>query len=252
MERGQRRLQWIALVLAMIFSLTLMSLDAFVLQPVAVVASRGTVRIMPLGDSITYGQGSINGGGYRLPLWNALRMRGARITFVGSIQNGPAQFSNANQGMPGWTIDQVAEHVVDWLIVYQPQIILLHIGTNDFVKHDDPMHAPARLKNLINEITVTLPDAILIIAQIIPLARSPQLGAEVVSYNAILPGIVRSEVALGRHVQLVDMYHVVSPSSLTDGIHPDDRAYALMAQVWERALLPLLRPKDNQDFSVLM
>jgi lysophospholipase L1-like esterase len=202
----------------------------------------GGVRIMPLGDSITYGQGSSTGGGYRLPLWNDLRARGIKITFVGSERTGPfINFSRANEGHPGWTIDQLAAKVVGWLRAYQPQIILLHIGTNDFVKDVDPTHAAARLSNLIDEITGTLPNATLIVAQIIPLPHSPVLDAELTAYNQAIPSIVQSQVARGRHVQYVDMYDAVSASMIPDGIHPNDQGYNRMANVWLNALLPLLQ-----------
>lgn len=264
MKRGNWRLQWTVLTLAIILSLLLVSLDIFVFQPTSTAknariaktiplgnlivreqaaASTGIVKIMPLGDSITYGQGSTTGGGYRWPLWNDLRAQGVRMTFVGSMQHGPVDFPRDNEGLPGWKIDQIAAHVTGWLETYQPQIILLHIGTNDFIKHDDPVGAPARLKSLIDLVTATLPTAILIVAQIIPLTRRPQFNAEVVKYNQAIPGIVQAEASQGRHVLYVDMYHAVSPSLLlNDGAHPSDRGYILMAQVWERALIPLFKP----------
>lgn len=270
MKRGYRHLRWSALALAMIFSLLLMLLEAFVFQPTSATASvnsgkvvssgslgagiarmlqpwnvgDGMIKIMPLGDSITYGQGSTNGGGYRWPLWNELHARGAQVTFVGSMQHGPAGPSRDNEGLPGWTINQIAARAVGWLQAYQPRIILLHIGTNDFLKHDDPANAPARLKSLIDLITSTLPDATLIVAQIIPITRIPRLNAAVVSYNQTIPGIVLSEVARGKHVLFVDMYHAVSPSLLIDGVHPGNRAYTLMAQVWANALFPLLKLRN--------
>ncbi len=241
-------MQWILLALAMVLSLAFTMLAALVWQPQAARASQQSIRIMPLGDSITYGQGSSNGGGYRWPLWKALNARGARVTFVGSMRSGPLLgFVRNNQGMPGWTIRQLSAYVVDWLTIYQPQIILLQIGTNDFVKHDDPAHAPQRLRALLDQITTTVPEASVIVAQITPLKRGAALSAEVQAYNAAIPAIVAEEAARGRHVQLVDMYHPVPPALLVDGIHPDDQAYLRMAQVWEKALLPLLKLKENQD-----
>lgn len=196
---------------------------------------------MPLGDSITYGHGSTDNGGYRFSLWNDLEARGAHIQFVGSMQSGPTGFPRYNQGLPGWKIDQLAAHVVSWLKRYQPQIILLHIGTNDFGKGDDPANAPARLKSLIDQITATVPNATLIVAQIIPLLFRPQMNTEVINYNRAIPAIVQAEVVQGKHVAYVDMYHAVSPALIPDRIHPDDRGYEEMAKVWEEALISLLR-----------
>lgn len=210
------------------------------LQTAPVRASSTVIKIMPLGDSITYGQGSSTGGGYRLPLWKELRTRGFLIDFVGSLQTGPDGFNRHHEGHPGWKINQIAAKVVPWLLIYRPDIILLHIGTNDFVKNDNPAQAPTRLSQLLNLITATLPGAIVIVAQILPLARSARLNAEVLTYNAVIPTIVQTAIAQGKHVQYVDMYDAVSPSMLPDQIHPNDTGYAMMANVWLQALLPFL------------
>lgn len=100
------------------------------------------------------------------------------------------------------------------------------------------------MSQLINLIAATLPGATVIVAQILPLPRSARLNAEVVAYNAAIPGIVQADVAQDKHVQYVDMYHAVPPSMFPDQIHPNDAGYALMAEVWLHALLPLLR-KSN-------
>lgn len=241
MKKGSQRIHWLALALVMLLCLFLISLESFTFQPARAVAKSNAIKIMPLGDSITYGQYSSTGGGYRLPLWNDLTTWGAHIDFVGSVKTGPANFDADNEGHPGWKISQIAAHVVGWLNRYQPRIILLHIGTNDFVKNDDPTHAPERLKGLIEQITTTLPEATLIVAQIIPLTLSPRSEAEVVAYNNAIPGIVRSEFARGKHVQYVDMYGAFSSDLFWDHIHPNDRGYERMAKVWERALVPLLK-----------
>ena len=199
-------------------------------------AATTPVKIMPLGDSITYGTNSSNGGGYRLPLWNDLISQGANVDFVGSQLGGPANFDANNEGHPGWRIDQISANIVNWLTTYQPQIVLLHIGTNDIIQNHDVANAPTRLSQLINQITTTLPTATLFVAQIIPL--NSNLNSEVVTYNAAIPGIVQ---AAGSHVHMVDMYHAVSPTLLPDNIHPNDVGYGLMANVWHTALLPLLQ-----------
>lgn len=256
MEPGNRYRRWAALWLVMILCLLLMSLEIPIPHTTLAVAKNsmigpfGKVKIMPLGDSITYGEHSSTGGGYRLPLWNELTARGANISFVGSMRNGPPGFDAENEGHRGWEIDQITSNVVNWLIAYRPDIILLHIGTNDIIKNDNPVQAPARLSRLIDQITITLPDAMLIVAQIIPLVRTAKLNAEVIAYNAVIPNIVQAKLALGKHVRYVDMYDAVPASLLPDGIHPNDTGYALMAKMWLRALLPLLNlSSGNRPFS---
>ena len=237
---GIRRLRWVVVGFLLLFCLALVSPNLPSPQISLARVSRSSVKIMPLGDSVTYGAGSSTLGGYRFQLWDDLRVRGFPIDFVGSVQTGPASFDRENEGLPGWKINQIAAKVVNWLMTYRPSIILLHIGTNDIFKNDDPAHAPARLSHLLNLITTTLPGVTVIVAQILPLLRSARLNAEVVAYNATIPRIVQAEVAQGKHVQYVDMYDAVPPSMLPDQIHPNDAGYALMAKVWLYALLPLL------------
>ena len=238
---GNQRLRWVVLGLLILVYLALVSPNLPYPQIPLVRAHSTGIKIMPLGDSITYGEGSSTGGGYRFQLWNDLRERGFPLDFVGSVHTGLASFDRENEGHPGWKINQIAAKVVSWLMIYRPSIILLHIGTNDFVKNDDPTHAPTRLSHLLNLITRTLPGATVIVAQILPLPRSARLNAEVVAYNAAIPRMVQADVALGKPVHYVDMYHTVPPSMLPDQIHPNDAGYALMAKGWLYALLSLLR-----------
>ena len=238
---GVQWLRWVVVGFFLFFCLALVSPNLPSPQISPVIANSTGIKIMPLGDSITYGEGSSTLGGYRFQLWNDLRTQGFPVDFVGSVKSGPAGFDRENEGHPGWKINQIAAKVVNWLMTYRPTIILLHIGTNDFVKNDDPTQAPARLSHLLNLITTTLPGVTVIVAQILPLPHSARLNAEVAAYNAAIPGIVKAEVAQGKHVHYVDMYHAVPPSMLLDQIHPNDAGYALMAKVWLYALLPLLR-----------
>jgi lysophospholipase L1-like esterase len=209
---------------------------------VTALPSAGKILIMPLGDSITYGQGSTHLNGYRLALWQHLIAAGIQVTFVGSEHGGSMPFSeSANEGHPGWRIAQISTHVVGWLQTYKPDYILLQIGTNDIVYHDHLAQAPARLQALLDTITRTLPDATVLVAEITPLA--PPRAALVEAYNSTIPGIVLAEAAQGKHVEMVDMHDAFPPSDLIpDKIHPDDAGYALMANAWYRALYPLLRP----------
>jgi lysophospholipase L1-like esterase len=243
---GIQWLRWVVVGFLLFFCLALVTPNLPSPQIAPVKAKSTGIKIMPLGDSITYGEGSSTLGGYRFQLWNDLRARGFPVDFVGSVKTGPASFDRENEGLPGWKINQIAAKVVNWLMIYRPNTILLHIGTNDFVKNDDPAQAPARLSHLLNLITTTLPEVMVIVAQILPLPRSARLNGEVVAYNAAIPGIVQADVAQGKHVHYVDIYDAVPPSMLPDQIHPNDAGYALMAKKWLYALLPLLR-RSNQS-----
>jgi lysophospholipase L1-like esterase len=191
---------------------------------------------MPLGDSITAGVGSSDWGGYRDLLWEKIRESKWNIQFVGSEQDGPATLTDrANEGHPGWRIDQISDKIEPWLQATHPQIILLHIGTNDIIQGASPAVAATRLTMLLKQITTFSPAAVVLVAQIIPLGY-PSLNKIVVAYDRMIPNIVRSMDIMGKHIMPVDMYNVVPVSDLRDHIHPDNGGYALIANAWYQAL----------------
>jgi lysophospholipase L1-like esterase len=200
----------------------------------------GVTTIMPLGDSITYGVDSTNGGGYRTYLWDELVAHGYNVQFVGSQAHGPATIETGNEGHPGYRIDAISRLVVARLEVYRPQIILLHIGTNDILQHASVSYTTTHLSMLINRITDTYPSAMLVVAQIIPLNRSG-LDSMVQAFNATIPALVQARDRLGKHVYYVNMYNAVSAKDLVDGIHPDDYGYERMSLVWYHILILLLK-----------
>jgi lysophospholipase L1-like esterase len=223
------RTSWLALAGAALLTV------ALTVHPGAASAeSNGGVRVMPLGDSITYGTG--DPGGYRIGLWQRAVAGGYQTDFVGSQTNGPASLGDHDhEGHPGWRIDQIDANIVGWLTTYQPHTVLLHIGTNDIGQNYDVAHAPNRLSTLIDHITSTVPSAEVFVAQIIPLGWS---SADLVNFNAAIPGIVQSKVATGKHVHLVDMYHALTTADLSsDGVHPNAGGYDKMAATWYQALL---------------
>jgi hypothetical protein len=107
--------------------------------------ARDVIKIMPLGDSITAGD---RYGGYRRLLYDLLTRDGIRFEFVGSLKGG--DIPNAHhEGHSGWRIDQIESGIAGgWLDTYRPDLVLLHIGTNDIWQHKGA-NASARLSLLI-------------------------------------------------------------------------------------------------------
>jgi lysophospholipase L1-like esterase len=196
--------------------------------------SNGGVRVMPLGDSIT--EGTQVPGGYRIGLWQRFAGAGYRVDLVGSQFNGPSGLGDHDhEGHPGWRIDQIDARVDAWVRATSPRTVLLHIGTNDILQNHDVAGAPARLSTLVDHITAAAPNAEVFVATIIPLANSGQEAA-VRTFNATIPGMVRSKVDAGRHVHLVDMHAAVTTADLIDGVHPTATGYDKMAATWYAAL----------------
>ncbi len=209
-------------------------------RPPAAVATVATapprgVRVMPLGDSIT--SGVRVRGGYRSDLWQLMNASSPGVDFVGSSASGPAELRDRDhEGHPGWEIAQLDARVRGWLTEYRPDIVLLHIGTNDVLRHHALANAPTRLSALLGHITTTLPSAQVYVATIIPLGRA-SIDRRARVYNASVTRLVRARAAVDPHVHLVDMHSALGRKDLTvDGIHPNKAGYSAMAARWFAAL----------------
>lgn len=194
------------------------------------VVTAATVRVMPLGDSITYGDKSP--GGYRVGLWQKFVAGGHSVDFVGSRTEGPSSLGDRNhEGHPGWTTGQINSNIANWLRAHNPQTILLLIGTNDMWR--DPRGAPSRLNTLVDRITTLAPNTRVFVATITPISG---MDSAVRAYNATIPPMVRSKASAGKKVYLVDQYRALTTADLADGVHPNARGYNKMATTWYNAL----------------
>ncbi|MEV5409758.1 SGNH/GDSL hydrolase family protein, partial [Thermopolyspora sp. NPDC052614] len=188
---------------------------------------RKSLRIMALGDSITHGAGSSNGGGYRPTLNNLLKEDGATVTFVGSQHSGPAP--DAHEGHPGWTISQIAGITDSAMATYRPNVVLLHIGNND-----NPDGAPARVGSLIDQIFRADPKVTLLVSTIVPSNWWPT-QERILRFNQALRSEIGARWVAGKHVYMVNM-SPVTLTDLADLLHPNDSGYLQMAGAFYRGL----------------
>ena len=199
----------------------------------------GDCKVLPLGDSITYGTPT-NKGGYRVELFTKAVGDNLHLTFVGSQSNGPAMvagktFPKGNEGYPGITTANLdSQHVKGTALKDMPQIILLHIGTNNVSQ----ANAAADLEKIIDDLVAAAPNSLLAVASIIPL---PSAASAVEKYNAGIPALVQKKATAGKHVIFVDQFKDFPPSELTDGVHPNDtQGYPRMGDKWYAAIKPYL------------
>jgi lysophospholipase L1-like esterase len=198
-------------------------------------------KILPLGDSITRGAKSSNDAGYRSQLFKLIVAANQKVTFTGSLTNGPTQesgqpFPRMHEGHSGWTINQLSPLIPSPGLDGKPSIILLHIGTND-IGSRDPTGMATRLDALVDKLAQNAPDALIVVAQITPARTDNDIRD---AYNAKIPGIVQSHAAKGRHVISVDMNKLPMSGLNSDGVHPNDQGYAYMAGIWHAAIKDIL------------
>ncbi|WP_329129845.1 SGNH/GDSL hydrolase family protein [Streptomyces sp. NBC_01476] len=207
----------------------------------AVGAHPYTVRVMPLGDSITWGQGSPTRSGYRKPLWDLVTGRQSRYTvdFVGSQRNGDLP-DPANEGHRGWTIDGVRSRLDGWLAAYRPEVVLLHLGINDLLHHHDPAHAPERLAALVDRIYADRPGVSVVYMGLLP--NTVRQRAQTTAFNRKAAALEGTERRRGRAFWYVAPPRLGHPD-MADGVHPDDAGYRKMAAVFFPALNSAVRDR---------
>ena len=188
------------------------------------------VKILPLGDSITDGD-SLHQS-YRRQLWLKLDSAGFNMDFIGSKN------LNGYHDHPPLFDD------------YTPDIVLLHIGTNDVFKCHETDTILSNIKRIIETLRNDNPSVKILLAQIIPLAAADLLGFDdtycdstkslntrIIELNELLPELVKDSYMETSPIILVDHYSRIDPAShLFDGIHPDEAGEKIMAAAWFSAL----------------
>jgi hypothetical protein len=195
-------------------------------------------KVLPLGDSITFG--IQYAGAYRVELFKRAVTANQNITFVGTQSNGPAMapgtsvpFPQNHEGHSGFTINMILS-VAPMDVQFAPNIILLHAGTNDTYM-TDPAGAPMRLSTAVDMLTSMFPNALLVVAKIIPY---PAQVSNVNLINQSIPGMVQMKASMGKHVAMVDLNTGFQTSTMlsSDGIHPNQTGYNWMGDQWYSAV----------------
>jgi hypothetical protein len=203
-----------------------------------------TIKIMPLGDSITYGytDGSLTNDttvGYRQKLYLDLVKLGYKINFVGSLMSGELvtpSFDYDHEGWPRYTVEQIADNIFNWLLDNPADIVLLHIGTND-LDPDDPEDDPD-VEQILNEIDRYSLDVIVILARII---NRKTYSQRTTTFNNNIEDMALRRIANGDKIVIVDMESALDyATDMADLKHPNEVGYEKMADVWLDALLDVM------------
>lgn len=121
-----RRPAVVAIVAALVAAFALLTT-----RPALSAEAAAPTRIMPLGDSITGSPGC-----WRALLWNRLQNAGyTNIDFVGTLgpQGCSVPYDGNNEGHGGILATNMADQnqLPAWLSATRPDIVLMHLGTND-------------------------------------------------------------------------------------------------------------------------
>lgn len=265
-------------------------LQAVQIEPVS--AASNPVKIIAMGDSITHGY--INGdNGYRKYFCYGLQQNGiTNFDMVGPNNNWTDSatydwngttitYDPAHAGYSGYAIQKIGsrqglqETIFDttytdgdvsgnMMKVYQPDVIMLQIGTND-VLDAQLTGIGDRLEELVDKLIpyVSGDGQVLYLASIpdidaakkydwlgayqwtygVSYESDPEkfvatVQAAVDDYNTIVKNLVAKKQAEGAHIEFSDINSTINVSAgdLEDGVHPNEQGYAKMGQYWSNLL----------------
>lgn len=232
-----------------------------------------TLKIMPLGNSIT--QGGEEHPSYRYELWKMLVDQGMDFEFVGSMdtnwyRNAPdteqgadvaspvmgstykgQTFTNKHEGHWGWTTSELLNgrenptaykrdkgKLSDWLRGYTPDVVLMHLGTNDIIYSKGINQTLGRIEQIVNQLRADNKDVAILLAKITPIPTTFAPTDSTNKFNSLIPGLASKLSTPTSPVLVVDMNAGYNPTAHTyDGLHPNQSGEKIIAKRWHDAII---------------
>jgi lysophospholipase L1-like esterase len=206
------------------------------------------IRIAPYGNSITQAAGDHDS--YRYPLWKKLIDAGISFDFVGSMTTNfnnvtrsyadykGKQFDRDHEGHWGWRADQILNepnnNINNWLTGYTPDMVLLHIGTNDCSQGNDINSTINEIKQIIAKLRNDNPEVVIFLANLIPCSIANNIN-DINSRIEALPEELTTETS---PIIFVDQNSGINMNADLQGdrIHPNASGEEKMAQKWFDAI----------------
>lgn len=199
------------------------------------------LKIMCAGDSITTGCEPTENS-YRKLLFDALEADGSgnNITPVGHEEYGSMQPASRNKtdAVMGREINETHAALKKSLPECDPDVILLHTGTNDVAPHEKtpdglPEEVNALLETIYQHAQSRNDRLVTLVALIIPASfRGPQIAR----FNAQVRDKVEARVKEGQRLLCVDMFSNWPGDTMRDLAHPNAKGYEEMARRWHAGL----------------
>jgi lysophospholipase L1-like esterase len=193
-------------------------------------------KIMALGDSITGSPGC-----WRALLWQ--KLPADRVDFVGTLPGQGCGFAydGENEGHGGYLATNVANQnlLTGWLGATDPDVVLMHFGTNDVWNNLSPSTILAAFTTMVGQMRASNPAMRIVVAQIIPMNPSncAECAQRVVALNAAIPAWAAGLSTTASPITVVDQWTGFDTATDTyDGVHPNDAGNVKIANRWYPAV----------------
>jgi lysophospholipase L1-like esterase len=124
-----------------------------------------------------------------------------------------------------------------WLEGYTPDIVLLHIGTNDVFASQTTASTAGEIKQILEALRSDNPKVQVLLAKLIS-TENPDSNQRINELNREIEGIAASTSTIESRVVVVDQNLGFDVSEDTyDGIHPNLTGEVKMAEKWSEAIV---------------
>jgi lysophospholipase L1-like esterase len=228
--------------------------------------AKGTLRLMPLGDSTT---ASVC---YRAVLWDLLNKAGhaGKFDFVGSNKSNsdpkgasctPSNADPDNEGHPSCLITEVVDNVNAMssrscnttlnmlkpaLMSHPADLVLMHFATNDVWNSIATSKILAAYGTIIDSLRAVNPNVIVLLAKIIPMnvtastcsgCSCSACGSNIDALNGMVTSWAAAKSTGDSPVVVVDQFTGFDATADTvDGVHPNASGSTKIATKWAAAL----------------
>ena len=196
-----------------------------------------SIKILPLGDSIT--QGGEGYASYRRSLWLLLKNAGFNVDFIGhqikhhgALNDNLKDFDLNHEGHWAWETGELDDKLDGWLKGYTPDIVLLHVGTNDFDRGQSNESTMQEIKSIIAKLRKNNAKVAIFIAKIIPMKNK-----DTSSINNSIALLVDAQNTQKSPLVIVDQYTDYEPLvDNHDNYHPNSKGEDKIANKWFEVL----------------
>ncbi|MFD6153040.1 FG-GAP-like repeat-containing protein [Streptomyces sp. NPDC060243] len=205
------------------------------------------VRLMPVGDSNTSGEGSSDGNGYRAGVFDGLEYVGADPDFVGHNSTGSMPDPEHN-GYSGYGIGEISGVVERDVSETHPNVITVMAGPDDAQKRLGRINMKAAagagsagtemagdLDKLIDTLQAGAPTAAIAVATMVPIRGDSEAEALRNAFNAEVRSLMKDRQERGQKIELVESGDLTD-DMMHDDFHPNDLGYEFVAQRFFQAV----------------
>lgn len=214
-----------------------------------VAISEQILNILPLGNSIT--QSKIPYYSYRYNLWKKMVDSGIKFDFVGSLDSNytgvPAwpsyrgfQFDPDHEGHWGWRADELLDSLPVWLTRYTPNLVLMHVGSNDCNQGNSTISTVNELTQIINVLRGDNNKISILLAKLIPWDNTT-VNSRINDLNSRFDSLASELTNDSSKIIVVDQNTGFDAVNDTfDGVHPNESGEEKMASVWFTGIKTIL------------